>query len=419
MIIMHKGIKLALFLTLFTFLSGCEDMIEVEKEAFVIAVGIDRTNQDGIYLFTFQIANPNIANSMMGNGGSEPDEIISTLASDIMTAKDKADAIVTKKVSLDHTVVFVISEELARSGDFLRVIQPASRTSHMRHDIQIIVSKERAELFLNNNHPSLEQKPYKYFQYKITQTSQTGIIPDADLHRFLQITEGDADLFLAIYATTQHQQVEEEEKSEDQYIAGELLQKGGNDTQFMGSAVFKEGTMIDILTGQETRIANLLDKSVPLSDVLVTYLDPISPEFFISGNYIQKKEPEIKIDYNTKQNHATINITVPFEFEILAIPSLTNYAKSSENKQILEKHLVEVNTTLAKNFIEKTQKEYRSDPFYWSIYIRKHFKDIPSYEEADWHNNIYPNAEINIEYKLKRLQFGKTLTDTNLDKVRD
>src|SRR5699024_8933553 len=125
------------------------------------------------------------------------DEIISTLGSDIMTAKDKADAIVTRKVSLDHTVVFVISEELARSGDFLRVIQPASRTSHMRHDIQIIVSKERAELFLNNNHPSLEQKPYKYFQYKITQTSQTGIIPDADLHRFLQITEGDADLFLA------------------------------------------------------------------------------------------------------------------------------------------------------------------------------------------------------------------------------
>ncbi|WP_253288805.1 Ger(x)C family spore germination C-terminal domain-containing protein [Amphibacillus sp. MSJ-3] len=415
---MDKWIKSTVLIVLLIILSSCQDMIEVEKESFVIAIGMDVTDQEGIYEFTFQIANPNIASPMTADPNGAPDEILTVLGADIMTAKDKADAIVTKRISLDHTAIFVISEELARSGDLLRVIQPGTRTSHMRHDIQIIVSKEKAETFLNNNNPIFEQKPYKYFQYKITQTKETGIIPYADLHRLLQITEGDADLFLAIYATTIHDE-EEIEKSEDQYLAGELLQKGGDKTQFMGSAVFKNGKMIDLLTAQETRIANLLDRTVPLNNILVTYTDPIKPEFYISGNYIQTKNPDIKIDYDAKANHATIDVTVLFEFEILAIPSLISYAENNEHKEILEKHLVETNTQLAKKFIEKTQEEYRSDPFYWSLYIRKYFKDVPSYEKADWHNNIYPNAEVNIKYELKRLQFGKTMSDTNLSEVRD
>src|SRR5690554_2969430 len=39
-------------------LVGCEDIIELEKQSYVIAIGIDQTEQEGIYQFTFQIANP-------------------------------------------------------------------------------------------------------------------------------------------------------------------------------------------------------------------------------------------------------------------------------------------------------------------------------------------------------------------------
>lgn len=147
---MDKWIKSTVLIVLLIILSSCQDMIEVEKESFVIAIGMDVTDQEGIYEFTFQIANPNIASPMTADPNGAPDEILTVLGADIMTAKDKADAIVTKRISLDHTAIFVISEELARSGDLLRVIQPGTRTSHMRHDIQIIVSKEKAETFLNN-----------------------------------------------------------------------------------------------------------------------------------------------------------------------------------------------------------------------------------------------------------------------------
>lgn len=398
-------------------LSGCEDMIELEKEAFVIALGIDQTDEDGIYEFTFQFANPNISDTEM-TSENEEDEIVSVLGSDIMSAKDRANTVVTKRVSLDHLTVFIVSEELAKSGEFLNIIQPASRTSHMRHDIQIIVSKEKAEVFLANNDPTAEQKPYKYFQHKIGRVKETGIIPEADLYRFFQITEGDAGLFLAIYATT-IPDIQETRRAEDAYIAGERFQKGGNPTQLLGSAVFKEGTMIDILNGEETRIANLLNNTVQLDAILTTYIDPLNPDYFITGNYIQRTSPDIDVQYDAETNHASIDITILFEFEILAIPSLIRYIENEEYKDILEKALVKYNTLVSENLVKKTQEEYSTDPFYWSLYIRRFFKDIPSFEEADWNKNIYPNADITVTFKLNRLQFGKTLTDTNLHEVRD
>ena len=48
-------------------------------------------------------------------------------------------------------------------------------------------------------------------------------------------------------------------KGEDEYLAGQLNATGEiDDTQFIGSAVFKNGVMIDKLNGQETRIVNIL-----------------------------------------------------------------------------------------------------------------------------------------------------------------
>ncbi len=44
-------------------------------------------------------------------------------------------------------------------------------------------------------------------------------------------------------------------------MAGQVPKRGGNPVQLIGSAVFKEGKMIGKLTGEETRIAILLDNT--------------------------------------------------------------------------------------------------------------------------------------------------------------
>lgn len=410
--------RTGVFISLFTLmLTGCGDMIEIEKQSYVIAVGIDLTEEENLYQFTFQIANPGAGDSSDGNG-QVTEENISIPTSDLITATDIANNFVAKKINLDHARVFIISEELARSGELVRIIQQSSQTTHMRRTIQLIVTKENAEVFLNNADPKVESKPHKYYQFMISRANDTGIIPDADFHRFYQLTEAGSELFLAIYATTIQEETDLSKPSIEKK-AGELIKKGESPAVFMGSAVFKNGKMIDILNAQETRFTNVLDKTMKMDNFVSSFPDPIKPEYNIAGTFIQEQSFDFTIDYDAKENHAQIKVVVEFDFETIAIPSMIDYSSNAELEGLFKKSIEEHYQSKVEKFIKKTQIEYKSDPFYWSLFFRKFFKDIPSYEEANWHEDVYPNAEVSVEFKLERLEFGKSLYGTSFNELGD
>ncbi len=405
--------------TLLLLLTGCYDKIELEQQSYAIAVGIDEAEGTGNFSFTFQIANPEVGSTIASAGSSEEaEEIIGVTGADILTATSLANSFVTKKIVLDQAKVLVVSQAVAESPDFLRIVQSASRTPQIRGSIQIIVSKEKASVFLERNQPTMETRPHKYYQYMLQPAKQTGIIPDADLHRFFQITEGDADLFLAIYATTVKDEKQDSNNEKD-YIAGEIPQQGGNPTQFMGSAVFKEGMMIDVISGDETRISNILDKTLDMDELLAVYPDPIKPPYQVAVIYSQKANPSVDINYDRNTNHASIHVIVSFEAEVIAIPSLVNYALNEDYQAKLQTRIEQTHEENTKKLVEKSQKQYGSDPFYWSLYIRKYFKSVPEYEKGDWNRRIYPHADITVDYQLKRLTFGKMINDSKLNEVRD
>ena len=117
----------------------------------------------------------------------------------------------------------------------------------------------------------METRPHKYFQYMIDHGIENGFIPDSTLFRFFKTIERGTDLFLAMYTTAKREK-NPEIKSEDEYMAGQLNASGEiDDTQFIGSAVFKNGVMIDKLNGQETRIVNILDDTTDIKEILAIY----------------------------------------------------------------------------------------------------------------------------------------------------
>ncbi len=412
--------RLFLYTSLLIILTACNDRIELEQQSYVVAMGVDATDQKGVYAFTYQIANPEVGSAaVQGSADEPPSEIVTVNGADFLSATYTANSFVAKKITLDHTKIIVISEELARSDDFIRIIQSASRTPQIRRKAQLIVSKEKASDFINHNQPITEQRPHKYYQFMLTRASQTGIIPESTLHRFFQITEGDADLFLAIYATNEMSEDKTNKKGfEDNYIAGEIPQIGGSPTQFMGSAVFKEGKMIDTLDGEDTRVAYMLDPTLEMDDYLATIPDPLMPEYRITYDYAQPKDPNINITYH-KSKPTTIQVDVHFHAEVIAVPSLVNYTQNKEKQKKLADAIIQRLQEKTDKLIEKSQKEYQSDPFYWSLYVRKNFLTVPEYEQADWHKNLYPNADITVTYHLDKLEFGKMIDDSNLDEVRD
>jgi spore germination protein KC len=413
---MSKWDRIVIITCITCLLSGCFDQTELEQQAFVIAVGIDQTDEQGQYNITFQIAQ-----GQLGRGANESSEIreknVTIEASDIISAKSTANTLVAREINLDQTKVLIISEELARSGELINVLQATTRAAAFRRGVQLIITRENASDFLANNDPPLEIKPHKYYQLMIQQSKSTGLIPDADIHRFFQITEGDADLFLGIYATATKLK-DQKQGEEDEFYTGQVPQKGEQDTQFIGSAVFKEGKMIDTLTGEETRLALMLDNTISMNDILVSLPDPKSDVHRISARFIRERKASIHVKMDG-QNQAEINVNVPFHIELLAVPSLVDYGSDAANLQLLEKMIEEKYNQEVLALIKKSQETYRAEPFYWSLYARRYFKTISEYEEADWNNNIYPNANVKVSFDMEAIRFGKLIRNTEIAEVRD
>src|SRR5690606_7418262 len=151
----------------------------------------------------------------------------------------------------------------------------ATKDREIRRDTKLVVTKEDASVFFKNNQPKLETRIHEYYELILQNANDIGLSPQGYLNTFFRITEADADLFLAIYATTDKIEEPSENPNTDGVIAGHLNVKGKtNPTQFMGSAVFKEGKMIGTLTAEETRLVQMVNKQMVNSKFFTTFPDP-------------------------------------------------------------------------------------------------------------------------------------------------
>src|SRR3954451_1221517 len=218
--------KLLLLLLVVCSLTGCWDQEELEDNAYVIGLGLDPSKEEGKIKVTMLIANPEVG-TMQGGGGSieKPREIISFDAIDFITAKGTANAIVSRDINYELLKIIVVSEEFAKDPKFVPTIYDTLRDKEIRMDSYLAVSKEKASDYFVKNHPKMETRPHKYFQFMINHGVQNGFIPESTLFRFFKTIERGTDLPLVMYTTTERQK-NPPIKGEDEYIAGQLNVSG-------------------------------------------------------------------------------------------------------------------------------------------------------------------------------------------------
>ncbi|MFC7686116.1 Ger(x)C family spore germination protein [Ureibacillus sp. GCM10028918] len=396
-------------------LSGCWDQTNIDKRAYVVAIGLDKTEEDHQYKITYLISNPELSKQQPGS--NEPGkEIITFKTNDLMTAKKLANTVVAKEISYNLMTVLVVSEELAKDKFFLRFIYDAIKARDISRDTPLIVSKENASKFLSNNDPKLETRIHKYFELIMESGSESGFIPKSTLHSFFRITEADADLFLAAYGTTEKSDNNKDILNDD-FLAGEF-QVGGqtNNSQLIGSALFKEGKMIAKLTAKETRIAILLNDTLDMGELLTTYPDPHNEHYRLGVRVMKKKAN--KVNMQLKGDTPSIDVEVPIRVDILANHSMKNYSKDNQERKELKKYLEEQMTKEINNLVKKTQEEYKGEPFGWSLSARKKFKSIPEYEAFDF-MKTYPHMIVKVKVSIEFGNFGRQSEMPNLDEMRD
>jgi spore germination protein KC len=386
-------------------LPGCWDKLEIEEQAFSVVIGVDPKEGSGITV-TYQIANPQVGSSDRSSAPEEPaSEIVTFEAPDLITARDLANTFITRSISFSHTQTLIVSEKFASGEQFKNFIGSSIRDRQLRREVNIIVTKESAADFIRSNKPVLETRPHKFFDFMEMRWDETGLVPYSTLNRLFQRTEGDDTLFLAIYATGK-QDVTRHYGNEDEYLPGEVVKEGGHPLQFVGSAVFRNGRMVGVMDGEDTRLSLLLRPRPLANNWLTTYKDPLDPKYRVGVRQFKRKATRIHLD--TSNDKTRIQVTVPLTLHLVSIPSLTDYLTNADNQETLKRSIEKQLTDEANELIKRTQTEFLGEPFTWYLEARKHFWTVQQYKAYDWMEQ-YPHAEVEVKFDVTIQQFGKQL----------
>lgn len=388
-------------------LSGCWDSKDIDRRAYVVALGIDNAETESNRIqITMVVANPAYGPQNQQGGDEAPREIISFIADDFIAAKDTANTIISKQITYDTLSDIIISEDFAREDDFVRFIYDASKDTEVRRDVELIVSEEDAYTFLVNTKPIIEKESNRYFKLIRERGQEVGMIPkDSQLLYYSRITEAGNDLFLATYATTNTADEPKPGQYDGQFKAGELYFKGEvNESQFAGAAVFKNGKMIDTMLGSESHIAALINNTLGSENLVMSIPVPFDEKYRLSIQLNKRENTEVEMSLTN--GIPTIDISLSLFANVLTNHSMTNYHKHPEHVKKLEAHITHSLKNNMTDFIKRTQEEFKANPFGWSLTARRQFLTNKEFEEFDWMKQ-YPDMDINLHLEVKDENLGR------------
>ncbi|ADI26873.1 Ger(x)C family spore germination protein [Geobacillus sp. C56-T3] len=123
-------------------LSGCWSQKELTDLAFIVAIGLDKT-EDGKYLVTFQVVNPgNVAGATQRGGGAAgvPVSIYTSTGDTLVEASRKASEKLSRLPYYAHTNLIVVGEEVAREG-LSGVLDAMERGNQLRTTAHLVIAR--------------------------------------------------------------------------------------------------------------------------------------------------------------------------------------------------------------------------------------------------------------------------------------
>lgn len=391
------------------FLAGCGERLELEQQAFVVAIGLDKGEKRNLIDVTFQISNPQVNTSQAAEAQTEPpSDIVTITAPDLLSAKELAQSSLSRKITFSHLKTIIIGEELARDDLFKHVIGSAIIDPEMRREAMMIISKEPAQDFIHQNKPTMETRPHKYYAFMEGNWEHTGYVPLSDLNTFYQRTDG--ELFLAAYATAQTEP--EEHEDDDKYLAGEVPQLSGDPVQMIGSAILQKGRMIGTLDGEETRYSLLLRRKNLIESMTASFPDPTKEEYRLTVVFSRTENTKIRID--TDRSPAKIDVNVPLKMRINSNLSLQDFTRNKDQQKELVEPVEERLEKRAEKLVEKMQ-EHGGEPFVWYAAARKNFWTMKQFEEYNWEKH-FTEADVDINFEIEIDSFGEQIRPPNLKK---
>lgn len=420
-------IIVALIVTCALIIGGCWGRTEVDDLALVMAIGLDKADDDSVYV-TFQIAVPRAVASggaegggpSAGGGGTEASLITTMRGRSILGLIDMANTYIDRRLSFVHGKLLVVGEDLAKQG-LAPYVSELVRFHEIRRTMFVVIAKGTAREFISANKPILEQNPAKNLELLALACRKAGLIPASQLHRFLVGMQSLGEEPLTILAgISKHQSPDEKgekkkdeakgegeslqfipiEKSDINYIAGKSPSIGGNPVELLGAAVFRGDKMVGEITGEEVRYVLYLRGT--FKQGITVAEDPLERGRFVAADLRLARPTQLRVEKDGNRFHINVNITL--EGGLVGSQGKEDYA-DPKVLEAVEKQLANQIEEGCRDIIKKAQTEFSSDIFAFGNKARHLVTTWQDWMDLDW-TEEFPSAAAKVTVKVELRRTG-------------
>ena len=323
-------------------------------------------------------------------------------APSLAEARNILDASTSRSVSQTHTIVLMISEELARKG-VQDLVGGLMRRRDFRGSVYIIVCRGKARDMFVSNDPPIDKLISRWIQNYMHSSVDTSYYLSLNAHHFYTRLKAASGAPLAVaYGLNPRSEDDRSTGNRytgrvDAYQAGNLPRHGGNPVEIAGTAVFKADKLVGFLDTGETRALSILLDTFPQG--VVTIDDPLDPKRLVVVAIRNGRKPKFSID--TSSAHPVIGIDVFLEGEMSIIPSGINY-ESNEYHTLIEAEISNAMQEQITNMLFRTQ-QWGADVVDFGRYIRPKFWTLQEMLQYDWDKKYLQAAiQVKVQTQIRR-----------------
>ncbi|MHB9057622.1 MAG: Ger(x)C family spore germination protein [Bacillota bacterium] len=394
-------------LLLVTLVTGCWDKRELEDIGFVLALGLDKGEQEP-YRFTVQIAIPiQIAPGRSGGGPGVITETVEGSTLDQVTTY--MSSFRHKTVSFEHNKLVVIGKELAQAG-LLPLLGETVRDRGLRRTSYLLVSTGTAGSILQAL--EAERNPAAAIEELVRLTGFTGLAPETTLHNWLTRYEGQSVSPVAPVIGPPRSPTKSGLDQDGEGGGGAGSRDGGEATvagapsppklQVMGTAVFRDDRLVDIMSGVESQAYLLMVGQLSRTALTVSIKDPEA----VVTTIVKGEKP--KRSMTVEGSTVKLKETIVFEGDVTQFMTKQKYFFDNTQLENVAKQVGANVKGIAEGLVQRMQG-LGVDPFGFANLARARMSTYDEWTQFDW-RPVYQQAEVSLTVKSFLRRTGATLT---------
>ncbi|MEH7086647.1 Ger(x)C family spore germination protein [Neobacillus drentensis] len=366
-------------------LSGCWNQKELTDLAFVMALGIDR-GEDDLYHVSFQLVNPaNVSTGQTGGGQGLPIAVYKSTGRTITEAARNATKKVSRRLYYAHTNLVVVSEEVARDRTLmLKMLDAFARDPEFRTTTEIVIARDSTAEEIVTTLTILDKLPVtkitKELKFTEAMKGENMSISIDDLIDGI-VGNGKEPILNGYQLIGMKEEANKatnlQKTTTDAFLAAD------------GLAVIKDGALIDWIESKKSRGVIWILNKAKSTDITLKWNGKKNALSIVPIRSKTKVSPVFK------NGKPVINIKIENEGWV----SEANTAIDLMDPKIIEK-IEKLTEKAIKKEVQSTVKEVKRlkcDIFGFGDVVHKANPELWKKLKGDWNNNYFADLEVNVK----------------------